>query len=115
MFFRNLTFFRFPPTLKKSFADLQDTLADCALKPVGPLEKMSRGFVSPFGRDQPALSHAVGPAVWLTLGGEDRLLPAAVVNEEVGKKLAVGEVHIHSAGRDDAVAHAVGTYSIPPR
>ncbi|MCB1542034.1 MAG: PaaI family thioesterase [Rhodoblastus sp.] len=34
---------------------------------------------------------------------------------KLGKKLAVGEVYIHSAGRDDAVAHAVGTYSIPPR
>ena len=91
MFFRNLTFFRFPPTLKKSFARIEDTLAECALKPVGPLEQMSRGFVSPFGRDQPALSHGVGPALWLTLGGEDRLLPAAVVNEEVGKKLAAIE------------------------
>ncbi len=34
---------------------------------------------------------------------------------KLGKKLAVGEVYIHSDGRDDAVAHAVGTYSIPPR
>jgi recombination associated protein RdgC len=91
MFFRNLTFFRFPVTLKKSFAKIDDALAECALKPVGPLEQMSRGFVSPFGRDQAALSHSVGPALWLTLGGEDRLLPAAVINEELGKKLAAIE------------------------
>ncbi|MEO7251315.1 MAG: recombination-associated protein RdgC [Arenimonas sp.] len=91
MFFRNLIFFRFPPALKKSFVSIEDTLAQCALKPVGPLEQMSRGFVSPFGRDQPAFSHGVGSALWLTLGGEDRLLPAAVVNEEVGKKLAAIE------------------------
>jgi recombination associated protein RdgC len=88
MFFRNLTFFRFPPALKKAFTTIEESLAECALKPVGPLEQMSRGFVSPFGRDQLALSHAVGPALWLTLGGEDRLLPSAVVNDEVGKKLA---------------------------
>jgi recombination associated protein RdgC len=91
MFFRNLTFFRFPPSLNKAFAEIDSALAVCALKPVGPLEQMSRGFVSPFGRDQPALSHAVGPALWLTLGGEDRLLPSAVINDELGKKLAAIE------------------------
>lgn len=88
MFFRNLSLFRFNPSLKKSFDNIDDALAECALKPVGPLEQMSRGFVSPFGRDQPALSHRVGPALWLTLGGEDRLLPSSVINDEVQRKLA---------------------------
>lgn len=90
MFFRNLTLFHFPPSLKKAFATLDESLAECALKPVGPLEAMSRGFVSPFGRDQPALSHGVGTAVWLTLGGEDRLLPSVVVNDELARRL--GEI-----------------------
>jgi recombination associated protein RdgC len=88
MFFRNLSLFRFNPSLKKSFDSIDDALAEWALKPVGPLEQMSRGFVSPFGRDQPALSHRVGNALWLTLGGEDRLLPSAVINDEVQRKLA---------------------------
>ena len=91
MFFRNLTLFRFNPSLKKSFDSIDDALAEWALKPVGPLEQMSRGFVSPFGRDQPALSHRVGTALWLTLGGEDRLLPSSVINEEVQRKLAQAE------------------------
>ena len=34
---------------------------------------------------------------------------------KLGKKLAVGEVYMRSAGKDDIVAHATGTYSIPPR
>ena len=87
MFFRNLSLFRFNPSLEKSFDSLDDALAEWALKPVGPLEQMSRGFVSPFGRDQPALSHRVGSALWLTLGGEDRLLPSSVINDEVQRKL----------------------------
>jgi recombination associated protein RdgC len=91
MFFRNLSLFRFNPSLKKSFDSIDDALAEWALKPVGPLEQMSRGFVSPFGRDQPALSHRVGNALWLTLGGEDRLLPSAVINDEVQRKLAQAE------------------------
>lgn len=91
MFFRNLTLFRFNPSLKKSFESIDDALAEWALKPVGPLEQMSRGFVSPFGRDQPVLSHRVGNALWLTLGGEDRLLPSSVINDEVQRKLAQAE------------------------
>ena len=33
---------------------------------------------------------------------------------KLGKRLAVGEAWLHSAGGEDAVAHAVATYSIPP-
>jgi len=38
--------------------------------------------------------------------GEARLI-------KLGKRLAVGEVAIFSDGRDELVAHAVGTYSLP--
>ncbi|MCB1608825.1 MAG: PaaI family thioesterase [Xanthomonadales bacterium] len=34
---------------------------------------------------------------------------------KVGKRLAIGEVTIYSDGSDEPVAHAVGTYAIPPR
>lgn len=55
----------------------------------------------------------------LTINFMSKPQPGDIVGEcrllKLGKKLAVGEVYIHSAGRDDAVAHAVGTYSIPPR
>ena len=88
MFFRNLTFFRFPTTVAKSLAELDARLEECRLKPVGPSELMSRGFISPFGRDGATMSHRVGDAIWITLGGEDRLLPSAVVNDQLGRKLA---------------------------
>jgi acyl-coenzyme A thioesterase PaaI-like protein len=32
---------------------------------------------------------------------------------KVGKRLAVGEVNIYSAGEDEPVAHVTSTYSIP--
>jgi len=86
MFFRNLTLFRFPTSL--DFTDLESQLEAFRLKPVGVLEMSSRGFVSPFGRDGEALSHRVSDAIWLTVGGEDKLLPGAVVNDLLGKKLA---------------------------
>ncbi|MBV8474344.1 MAG: PaaI family thioesterase [Hyphomicrobiales bacterium] len=40
--------------------------------------------------------------------GEARLM-------KLGKRLAVGEAALRSAGDSDLCAHAVGTYSIPPR
>ena len=89
MFFRNLTLFRFPTTL--DLADLESHLAECALKPVGPLELSSRGFVPPFGQHGDALSHGIHDALWLTVGGEDKLLPGAVVNDLLQKKLAAIE------------------------
>lgn len=86
MFFRNLTLFRFPTSLDLS--DLDSRLEQTRLKPVGVLEMSSRGFVSPFGRESQVLSHRVADALWITVGGEDKLLPAAVVNDLLQKKLA---------------------------
>jgi uncharacterized protein (TIGR00369 family) len=40
--------------------------------------------------------------------GEARLM-------KLGRRLAVGEVSIATAVGDEVVAHAVGTYSLPPR
>jgi len=86
MFFRNLTLFRFSPSLDLSA--LEEGQEEFRLKPVGPLEMSSRGFVSPFGRDEEALSHRVGKGIWITVGGEDKILPGAVVNEFVARKAA---------------------------
>lgn len=86
MFFRNLTLFRFPAGM--DFSQLEAGLEACRLKPVGPLEMSSRGFVSPFGRDEAALSHGIGDGLWVSLGLEDKILPPAVVNEFVAQKAA---------------------------
>jgi recombination associated protein RdgC len=86
MFFRNLTLFRFPTSL--ALDDLDSQLDPCALKPVGALELSSRGFISPFGRDGETLSHRIADAVWLSVGSEDKILPGAVVNDLLSRKLA---------------------------
>ena len=33
---------------------------------------------------------------------------------KIGTRLAIGEVFLYSEGDEEPVAHAVGTYSIPP-
>ena len=86
MFFRNLTLFRFPTTTK--FDELDNGLNECQLRPVGPLELSSRGFISPFGRDSDEMSHNRSDATWLAVGGEDKILPGSVVNDMLNKKLS---------------------------
>ena len=99
MLFRNLTLFRFPSSLRAALDALPERLPGHALKAIGPLELSSRGFVSPFGRNHEALSHRVGDCLLLTLGGEDKILPAAVVNEALSAKLdAIREQEGRSPG-----------------
>ena len=54
----------------------------------------------------------------MTINVLRRPKPAAVRAEaqllKLGQRLAYGEVLVFSDGLDDAVAHATGTYSIPP-
>jgi recombination associated protein RdgC len=89
MFFRNLTLFRFATSL--DLTDLDAKLATCTLKPVGQMELSSRGFVAPMGQHHESLDHAIDGTHWLTVGGEDKLLPGAVINDLLQKKLAVIE------------------------
>ena len=86
MFFRNLTMFRFPAPL--DFSALADLLPHCGLKPVGPLELHSRGFVSPYGGlHKEVLLHQDNDAIWVTVGSEDKILPPAVIDKALQDKL----------------------------
>lgn len=88
MFFRNLTLFRFAENLPRSLKKLPSALDEHRLRPCGPMELATRGFVSPFGRDSEELTHQIGAFILTTVGGEDRLLPSVVVNEELAGRLA---------------------------
>lgn len=89
MFFRNVTLFRFSPAVAADLERLEEALADHRLRPVGPLELFTKGFVPPVGRgEDAALTHSVKACTLLTVGGEDKLLPAAVVNDELARKVA---------------------------
>lgn len=87
MFFRNLTIFTFPPSLRDALEALPDQLEQHALKPLGSMEMSTHGFVSPLGQGHSALSLSVGNCLLVTLGSETKVLPAAVVNRAVSEKL----------------------------
>jgi uncharacterized protein (TIGR00369 family) len=52
---------------------------------------------------------------FLRMPQADRNLIAECKMLKIGRALAIGEVFIYSEGLDDPVAHATGTYSIPPK
>jgi len=88
MFFRNLTLFRFSPAIANDLSRLDEALAEHRLRPCGPLEMFTKGFVPPVGRgENEPLTHAVKQCTLLTVGGEDKLLPAAVINDELHRKV----------------------------
>jgi acyl-coenzyme A thioesterase PaaI-like protein len=99
--------------------------------PVGPAELRPGGTVS-----GPVLMAVADIALYVAVLGEIGIVPLAVTTSftinflrkpspdasivavcqliKVGRSLAVGEVALYSEGAPDMVAHAVGTYSIPP-
>ena len=85
----------------------------------------------------PTLMAVADLALYVALLGEIGIVPLAVTTSlstnflrkpasdrdvlgvckllKVGRMLAVGEVYLYSEGDDEPVAHATGTYAIPPR
>lgn len=88
MFFRNLTLFRFSPAVAGDLDKLDDALAEHRLRPCGPQEMFTRGFLPPVGRGEEApLTHALKRCTLVSVGGEDKLLPAAVINDELQRRV----------------------------
>lgn len=86
MFFRNLTLFRFSSALVSQLDDLDQALSRHMLRPCGPLELFTRGFISPLGPESEAMTRTLGHHTLFSLGQEDKLLPAAVVAAETGRR-----------------------------
>ncbi len=85
--FRNLTLFQLPDTAIPTHQQLTESLDGARLRPPGPLELSTQGFVSPYGRNSDVLTHGIGAHTLLTLGSESRLLPSQVVNDALAEKL----------------------------
>src|SRR5688500_20266747 len=91
--FRNLTFFRFDTDLlgsRESFiANLDGATDEHKLKPVGPLELSSRGWMQYVSvADGLAIPYVLNEdVVLLTLGGEDKILPSSAVHAELAKRI----------------------------
>ena len=88
MWFKNLVLFRLSTFEDLAPEVLGEALGAEAFKPCGGLEPFSQGFSPPLGRLGPALVHAANGRMLICVRREERLLPPAVVREEVEERVA---------------------------
>ncbi|MFO1495783.1 MAG: recombination-associated protein RdgC [Lysobacterales bacterium] len=91
MWFKNLSLLRLPADFSLAAESFESALAEHPLRSPGPLEMETRGFVSPFHRDDAALSHGSEGALLFCMGQEARLLPSSVLNDAVSERVAEHE------------------------
>ena len=88
MWFKNLVLFRVPAPVALTPEALGEALVSEAFKPCGGLEPFSQGFEPPLGRLGSELVHAANGCTLVCVRREERLLPPAVVREEVEERIA---------------------------
>lgn len=86
MFFRNLILYRLPADFVCSAAELEEALGRRPLRRCGALDQQTKGFV-PSGYEGRLLYTQNGHLLF-TLGIEQKLLPAAVVNQVTKERAA---------------------------
>lgn len=88
MFFRNLFLYRMHPDTAEDLKRITFELESHALRDVGPMEMGTFGSVAPLGASiEDAFTHTVGDCILFARGQNEKLLPAAVVNDEVQRKV----------------------------
>lgn len=104
--FKNVVLFQLPKGYKNA-EDLEKAFAEYPLRPCGPLDRRTEGFVSPFGESGPildeegkplgeapvlALTHELDGRSLFTIGFEEKVLPAGVINKALKEEIARIEV-----------------------
>lgn len=88
MWFKNLLIYRFTKPFTQTPEELDQILTEKAFKPCGSQDMSSRGWASPIGTDGSQLVHAANGYIMVCLQRQDKVLPAAVVNEAMEEKIA---------------------------
>ncbi len=77
--FKNLVFYRLPADWALSAADLESQLAGHTLRPCGPFDMSSRGWVTVTHGGR--LLHTVNQQHMIALGVDEKLLPGSIVRQ----------------------------------
>jgi recombination associated protein RdgC len=87
MLFKNLVFHRLPAEWTHSAADLEGGLAGRTLRPCGPFDMSSRGWV-PVTRGG-RLLHTVNQQHMIALGVDEKLLPGSIIRQVAEERAAI--------------------------
>lgn len=87
MWFKNLAVFRFTEPFELSALDLEQKLAQLPFMPCGAQQETSIGWVAPLGRNGEQYVHSSSGFMMLCAQKEEKVLPAAVINEWVAERI----------------------------
>jgi len=87
MWFKNLQIYRLTTDFDLTPEQLEQALAAHPARECGPLEQLAIGWAPPLGRLGSQLVHAVGGCMMICASRSERILPGAVVKEELEQKI----------------------------
>lgn len=92
MWFKNLTLFRLTRPFELNHDALNEALQAEAFRPCARSVPFSYGWARPLGRHGEQLVHTVGHCSMICARKEERILPSAVVNEQLAEKVEAIEL-----------------------
>lgn len=87
MWFKNLYLFRLTQPFTLDHDALNEALAADEFHPVGKVTPFSYGWAAPLGRRGDQFCHTVGHYSMVCAQKEERILPSAVINEQLAEKV----------------------------
>lgn len=117
MWFKNLFFYRFTKPVDMGLESLENALDQNRFKPCSGQEPHSLGWDSPIDKDGAPLVHVCDRYWMICLKKQERILPAAVVNEQVSIKASQieDEQHRKVSRKEKAEMKELVTQDLLPR
>jgi len=91
MWFKNLALYRFTEPFSLAADELEEKLSDKRFRPCGSHDEFSFGWTSPAGNTTEQLIHASNGFMMVCLKKEEKVIPAAVINEMLQEKVSEKE------------------------
>lgn len=87
MWFKNLIVFRLNDEFTYTPEELEELLQEKTFSPCGSQDQSQFGWVPPLGHEGTLLTHATGGYIMLCAKKQEKILPAAVIKDEVEAKV----------------------------
>ncbi|THB63597.1 MAG: recombination-associated protein RdgC [Gammaproteobacteria bacterium] len=87
MWFKNLQLFYFSKPFTLKAEELDEKLSSYTLGSCGAMELSSIGWIPPLGKETEVLAHAANGFIMICLGIQEKLMPPAVIRDELQEKI----------------------------
>lgn len=87
MWFKSLLIYRFTKPFELSPEQVHEMLSEREFKPCGSQEMSTQGWVKPLGQQGVELVHSTNGCIMVCSQRQDKVLPAAVINEALEEKI----------------------------